>query len=130
MQVIRSILERLSMELLQNLPDGLAKRLGFVSGGVVIDSTLEEEFRREIVIRKHGGRTLKIRPIAWVVAPDGEPIYSEKATKILIDDEGGGEFIAIAQGDREIRIDLEEWPSIEHAVKMALENSSHETGHE
>ena len=63
---------------------------------------------------------MKIRPIAWIVAPDGEPIYSEKAIKISVDDEGGGEFIAIAQGDGEIRIDLEEWPSIEEAVKMAI----------
>ena len=63
---------------------------------------------------------MKIRPIAWIVAPDGEPIYSEKAIKISVDDEGGGEFIAIAQGDGEIRIDLEEWPSIEEAVKTAI----------
>ena len=63
---------------------------------------------------------MKIRPIAWIVAPDGEPIYSEKAIKISVDDEGGGEFIAIAQGDGEIRIDLEEWPSIEVAIKMAI----------
>jgi hypothetical protein len=63
---------------------------------------------------------MKIRPIAWVVAPDGEPIYSEKATKISIDDEGGGEFITIVQGDGEIKIDLGEWPSIEVAIKMAI----------
>jgi hypothetical protein len=63
---------------------------------------------------------LRIRPIAWIVVPDGEPIYSEKVTKISIDDEGGGEFITIVQGDGDIKIDLGEWPLIEVAIKMAI----------
>ena len=63
---------------------------------------------------------MRIRPIAWIVVPDGEPIYSEKVTKISIDDEGGGEFITIVQGDGDIKIDLGEWPLIEVAIKMAI----------
>ena len=63
---------------------------------------------------------MKIRPIAWIVAPDNEPIYGERTTKISIGDEAAGEFVVIAQGDQELRFDLEEWYSIENAVKVAI----------
>lgn len=34
---------------------------------------------------------------ALVVAPVGEPIFSEKATEISVDDEASGEFVKISQ---------------------------------
>lgn len=39
----------------------------------------------------------EIRIKSLIVAPVGEPIFSEKATEISIDDEAGGEFIVIRQ---------------------------------
>lgn len=39
----------------------------------------------------------EIRIKSLIVAPVCEPIFSEKATEISIDDESGGEFIVIRQ---------------------------------
>lgn len=37
------------------------------------------------------------RPTRFTIAPRGEPIFSERATTIEIDDEAGGEFIRVRQ---------------------------------
>lgn len=66
------------------------------------------------------------RPISWVIAPAGEPIYSTMATTVTIVDEGAGEFIEIKQYRRSdagtIAIDCDEWialrDAIDHAVKQ------------
>jgi hypothetical protein len=42
--------------------------------------------------------------------------FSDSDTHISIDDDGGGEFLAIEQNDNEIRIDPDEWPHIVEAV--------------
>lgn len=49
------------------------------------------------------------RVIKVVVLPDGEPIFSEHATEIEIQDEAGGEFVVVRQtygseGKNEIRL--------------------------
>jgi hypothetical protein len=41
--------------------------------------------------------THKTRIKTIVVAPIGEPMFSEKATEISIEDEGDGEYIVISQ---------------------------------
>lgn len=61
-----------------------------------------------------------IRPVAWVVAPEGEPVFSEDATTIAIEDDAAGEFITIRQEEGEIRIDPEEWQVISTAVERAI----------
>ena len=58
-----------------------------------------------------------------IVAPVGEPLFSEKATEISIDDEASGEFIVIRQnqsaGSGEIQIDPgEELEQVFAAVLM------------
>ena len=59
------------------------------------------------------------------VAPEGKPLFSEQATHVEIDDEGGGEFIVITQChdsgevDR-IAIDKAEWPHIRDAVNELM----------
>ena len=65
------------------------------------------------------------RPIKWIVLPEGEPIFSERATTIEIDDEAGGEFIRVRQcpdGEPEavININPEEWPLIRSAINRAV----------
>lgn len=58
-----------------------------------------------------------------VIAPKGEPIFSERATTVEIDDESGGEFVVIYQhlGDYgKIAIDPTEWPAIRAAVEKMI----------
>lgn len=57
------------------------------------------------------------------VIPNGDPIFSETATNISIDDEAAGEFIVVEQdGDAaaKIKIDKEEWPAIKAAIDLLM----------
>lgn len=65
------------------------------------------------------------RPISWIVAPAGEPTFSERATIIEIDDEAGGEFVVIRQQtdephEQRIAIDVTEWPALRAAINRAV----------
>ena len=55
------------------------------------------------------------------VMPIGEAIFSERCTRITIEDEGGGEFISVQQlkargDDQQVTIDPEEWPTLMAAI--------------
>lgn len=66
---------------------------------------------------------MKTRITQLTVAPEGVDLYDDRSTHIEIDDEGGGEFITISRpdsADANIRIDLEEWPSIRAAVNKLV----------
>ncbi len=63
--------------------------------------------------------------LSVIVKPKGEPIYSERATIIEMTDEGAGIFLTLRQifdGAKkgEIKIDLEEWPTIQEAIGLML----------
>ena len=62
---------------------------------------------------------------AVIVLPPDEPIYSERATTVRIEDEAGGEFIEIEQHGRDlgkVQIAPEEWPALRDAIdKMVRE---------
>lgn len=47
-------------------------------------------------------------------------LYDELATKITIEDELGGEFIEIIQGDYVFRIDPDEWLSLKTAIDSMI----------
>ena len=72
---------------------------------------------------KHDVRSLEIG-----VMPKGEPTFSERTTRIRIEDEAGGEFVKIVQGDGRIAIDPDEWPvlrdAIEHMIGQCRGDSS------
>jgi hypothetical protein len=60
------------------------------------------------------------------VLPEGEPIYSPKATVITIEDEAAGEYVKIEQrpDDREagaIYINPDEWPELRDAINQMIE---------
>ena len=55
------------------------------------------------------------------VKPKGEPIYSEKATVIALDDECAGLFVAVSQDESRIGITVEEWPHIRDSIERLLE---------
>ena len=69
--------------------------------------------------------TYKTRITRITVAPVGEPIFSEQATSVAIDDEDAGGFVVIEQSrdDQEsgkVAIDPEEWPHVAAAVERLL----------
>ena len=66
-----------------------------------------------------------LRPIKFIVAPAGEPTFSERATTVELDDEGGGEFLVVRQnteehGEQRIAFDADEWPHIRRAINRAV----------
>jgi len=59
-----------------------------------------------------------------IIKPEGEPIFSERATIIGIDDEAAGIFFTIEQeggrvsdGSKKVSFESEEWPHIVDAVE-------------
>ncbi len=63
---------------------------------------------------------MKIRTTQLTITPENESIYHERATNISVQDEGGGEFIAITQDGQEVTFDVEEWPHIVEAVERII----------
>ena len=60
-----------------------------------------------------------------IVLPEGEPIFSEMATIVSIDDEAAGEFVSVKQnrGDgltHEIKIEVDEWSVLSAAISTML----------
>ena len=65
--------------------------------------------------------SVETRTLALIVLPDGEPIFCERATRIEIDDEAGGEFVALRQNeDGKITIDPSEWPLLRAAINRMV----------
>jgi hypothetical protein len=67
----------------------------------------------------------EITTLSVIVKPKGEPIYSERATIIEMSDEAAGIFLTLRQIDDEtergeIKVDLEEWPTIQEAIGLML----------
>jgi hypothetical protein len=62
---------------------------------------------------------------ALTVKPIDEPIYSERATTVRIDDEAAGPFVVVEQHGRDdigkITIDIEEWPVLKNAIDRMIE---------
>ena len=63
--------------------------------------------------------------LSVIVKPKGEPIFSKRATIIEMTDEGAGPFITLRQINDEIKrgeikIDLEEWPTVQEAIGLML----------
>jgi hypothetical protein len=68
----------------------------------------------------------KTRITKLTVMPENDPIWSEMATHIQIEDEAAGEYLTIQQcydhsKDGTIRIDPAEWPAIQAAVNRMIE---------
>jgi len=64
------------------------------------------------------------------IAPEGEPIFSEMATDICIDDDAAGEYIVLKQVTRNdsIAINPEEWDVIRATIdQMFAEMKAHES---
>jgi len=62
---------------------------------------------------------------AITVLPEGEPIFSEMATTVKIEDEAAGPFISIQQSSDnlykgKVNFDEKEWPIVKEAVEELL----------
>ena len=68
--------------------------------------------------------TMETRITSLIVLPEGEPIFSERATIVRIDDEAGGEYIVVSQdsipGRGNVAINPEEWPDIRDAIERMM----------
>ena len=65
--------------------------------------------------------TYETRITRLTVAPSDEPIFSEQATHIELDDEAGGEFVVLKQqregeNNNTVAFDFNEWNHIVAAV--------------
>jgi len=65
------------------------------------------------------------RTTQLIVLPEDEPIYSEMATIITIEDEAGGEYLKVEQvasreGIGAIIISPEDWPEIKAAIDRMI----------
>jgi hypothetical protein len=66
-----------------------------------------------------GNDRYTVRITSIQIVPHSEPIFSEMATTILIDDDGGGEFVRIDQSTLSrgsIRLNPNEWPVVRDAI--------------
>lgn len=62
------------------------------------------------------------------VVPEGEPIFSEMATHVEMQDEASGAFVELVQvgkldevGRNVVRIDADEWPAIRGAIDQMID---------
>lgn len=66
------------------------------------------------------------RTLSVIVVPDGEPIFSERAFVVSIEDEAAVEFVTItsqepcAGDERKVRIDTSDWPELRAAVDRMI----------
>lgn len=75
---------------------------------------------------------MKTRITQLTIVPDCEPIYSERATNVSIDDEAAGEYIVISQDEQKISLNPDEWPFIVEAVERLIKEikEHHQQGHD
>lgn len=68
--------------------------------------------------------TYETRTLSILVVPNGETIFSERATTVSIDDEGAGEFVTVSQAGNSdpgiIKIDPIEWPELRAAIDRMI----------
>lgn len=66
------------------------------------------------------------RTTQWLIAPDDHPrIYSPRAYRLTIDDQGGGEYLVIsamddASPESGFALDPRDWPKVREAIDEAI----------
>lgn len=68
--------------------------------------------------------TYEIQTHALIVKPKNEPIYSEQATIVRLDDDAAGPYVVVEQHGRndigKVAITNEEWPHIRDAINRMM----------
>ena len=65
-------------------------------------------------------KNYQTRITQMTVCPEEDSLFSELATRVSIDDEGGGEFVGVTQDKGKIRIDPEEWRPLCEAINKMI----------
>jgi hypothetical protein len=69
-------------------------------------------------------KKLETRVTQIVVCPPGQPLFSEMATTVRIQDEAAGEFVEMEQhggpGLGKVQINPEEWPALRAAINRLM----------
>ena len=64
--------------------------------------------------------SMETRITSLIVLPEGEALFSERATVVRIEDEAGGEYVVVSQESvperGNIAINPEEWPELREAI--------------
>jgi hypothetical protein len=63
---------------------------------------------------------MELKIASFILKPKTEPLFSEQATTISVDDEAAGAFVVIKQdgrNDNSVRIDFSEWDMLTEAVR-------------
>lgn len=71
-------------------------------------------------------RKFETRILQLVVAPPGEPHFSEKATTIGLASEGHGEYVRVeqvGQPEGSVAFDDDEWPHVAKAVERLFKEA-------
>lgn len=69
---------------------------------------------------------LECRVVKLCVVPEGEPIFSEQATFVEIDDDAAGEYVKVTQhgghidNSKSLAIDPTEWPAVKAAIDRMI----------
>lgn len=66
----------------------------------------------------------EVRVVSKIVVPKGEPLFSEMATVVSIEDEAAGEFVTVTQHGRtdlgKIAIEVKEWNMLRDAIDSMI----------
>jgi hypothetical protein len=66
--------------------------------------------------------SVETRTLAVIVLPAGVPIFNERAIRIEIEDEAGGEFVILRQDDDgKICVEPSDWPVLRAAIDRMIE---------
>lgn len=66
---------------------------------------------------------MMIRTTQLTVAPEGEPIFSERAYTVTIDDQAAGEYVVVESLDDQggkIAIDKADWVALRNAIEQMV----------
>lgn len=64
--------------------------------------------------------SLRSRVTKRVLLPDGEPLYSESAIVVEIQDDAAGEFVEVTQKDAKFSVDPDEWPRLRAVLNRMI----------
>lgn len=68
--------------------------------------------------------TYATRIISMAILPEGQPLFSEMATKVSIVDQAAGEYVEVEQHGRtdigKICISPDEWPKLKRAIDTMI----------
>jgi len=66
---------------------------------------------------------MKARVTQYTIAPEGEPIFHERAYTVTIDDQAAGEYVVIHSMDEDagkLTVDPQDWPALREAIDTLI----------